>query len=92
MMGDSGKLTQSVDDATGPRSVARTIQQAGGADVATIRKWVERGFVPGIPKRYTEPDPPPALVGASLVQTFTGFPPIVEKSLPSVTVDRVDEP
>lgn len=48
-----------------------------GPHEATIDRWVERGFVPAAGRRMTGP--------------FTGFPPIVETELPSVSVELVDD-
>lgn len=48
-----------------------------GHNEATIDRWVERGFVPA--------------TGRGVTGSFTGFPPIVETELPSVSVERVDD-
>lgn len=48
-----------------------------GLDHATIARWIERGFVPAAGRRTAGP--------------FTGFPPIVQTELRSVSVERVDD-
>jgi hypothetical protein len=71
------KLLQAKAD-TGSRSEAVPDGRVNmGPDEDTIDRWVERGFVPAVGRGITGP--------------FTGFPPIVETELLSVSVELVDD-
>lgn len=77
MKAERSKSPQAKAD-PGPRSEAVPDGRVNmGPDEATRNRWVERGFVPAAGRGITGP--------------FTGFPPIVETELPSVSVELVDD-
>lgn len=61
-----------------------------GVHENTLRRWEERGLIravhlPSGVRRFRPED-----VEALRAQMFSGFPPIVEEELPTVSVDNVD--
>lgn len=77
MKADSSKSSQAEADPGRRWEAVRAGRLIVGPDQATTDRWITRGFVPA--------------AGRGAAGHFTGFPPIVETELPSVSVERVDD-
>lgn len=93
------KVTPEVETALLPqvRSMAMALLQVRqaarglGVHENTLRRWEERGLIravhlPSGVRRFRPED-----VAALRSQMFSGFPPLVEEELPTVSVENVDQ-